>query len=358
MNCRKGPVLATAMMLVCAVATAELGDITAEQSEELKKWVADNPREGGTLRSDWLYDLPEGVTTKDVTYYSDEIPCYAKIFYPTEFSADGSWPAIVLGHGYNAKHYAIEKHAARFAERGLVAMVIDYRSYGMSGGYISLDQDDPTTDDVRHTEVFARIKVKRTRLLSHYQVEDYRNAISYIQGEPGVDPERIGTWGSSHSGGHQISLPALDARVKVSVGQVPAIGGHGWDGKPRPLPQRLVDDAILRAREGQGAEIELGFSFRGTVDLETQQSGSEYRPFFYVDRIPESVPILLIYAEKEELFDNEKHAVAFAAAREEGETKLIEVPHIGHFQIYSGPAYEIAVEAAAAWYIKHLGWGR
>jgi hypothetical protein len=295
--------------------------------------------------------------TKDVTYYSDEIPCYAKIFYPKGFSADGSWPAIIVGHGYNAKHYAIEKHGARFADRGLVAMVIDYRSYGMSSGYISLDQDDPTTDEVRHTEVFARIKVKRTRLLSHYQVEDYRNAISYIQGEPGVDPERIGTWGSSHSGGHQISLAALDARVKACVGQVPAIGGNGWDGKPRPMRKRLLEDAIKRAREGQGAEIEVGFSFRGIVDLETQQTGSEYRPFHLLDRIPESLPILLIYAEKEELFDNRTHAVAFAAQRK-GETKLIEVPHIGHFQIYSGPAYEIAVEAAAAWYIKHLGWGR
>jgi hypothetical protein len=31
-------------------------------------------------------------------------------------------------------------------------------------------------------------------------VEDYRDAISYLQGEPGVDPDRIGVWGGELCG--------------------------------------------------------------------------------------------------------------------------------------------------------------
>ena len=98
-------------------------------------WADDQPpRENGTLPEDWEYVLPEGVTTRDVTYYSDEMPCYAKLFFPKDFSTGGSYAGVVLGHGYGGMHHGIEKYGARFAERGLVAMVIDYRSWGFSGG--------------------------------------------------------------------------------------------------------------------------------------------------------------------------------------------------------------------------------
>ena len=44
---------------------------------------ADQPvRENGTLPEDWDFELPEGVTTRDVTFYSDEVPCYGRLFFP------------------------------------------------------------------------------------------------------------------------------------------------------------------------------------------------------------------------------------------------------------------------------------
>jgi cephalosporin-C deacetylase-like acetyl esterase len=46
-----------------------------------------------------------------------------------------------------------------------------------------------------------------------------------LQGEPGIDPDRIGVWGSSFAGGNVIVTAALDSRVKAVVGQVPAISG-------------------------------------------------------------------------------------------------------------------------------------
>src|SRR5262249_60683091 len=78
--------------------------------------------------------LPEGVAAKDVRFYSEGIECHGKIFTPKGFSAEGSAPAVALAPDRGETAASIEKYAAHFASRGLVAMVIDYRGWGESGG--------------------------------------------------------------------------------------------------------------------------------------------------------------------------------------------------------------------------------
>jgi dienelactone hydrolase len=314
----------------------------------------------GLTKEDWAYKLADGVTSKEVTYYSDGVGCYAKIFFPKGFTAAGKTPGIVLGQGWAGTHFSIEKYGARFAERGLVAMAIDYRGWGSSDGFISQAQGtvskgdvEPTRDDKRITNIKADIVLKRTRLIPMKQVEDYRNAISYLQGEPGVDPERIGVWGSSFAGGNVIVTAALDSRVKAVVGQVPAISGKDSAVGPVPLRGRLLEDAIKRARTGQGGEFETGFSTRRMVDLETNQMIAEYRPFQYLKAVGDR-PVLLIPAEKDELINNRANAYA-AMELLTGPKKLIEVPGITHFEMYINEAFEVSSNAAANWFREHLG---
>ena len=314
----------------------------------------------GLTREDWAYKLAEGVTAKEVTYYSDGVPCYAKLFFPKGFSATGKTPGVVLGQGWAGTHFSIEKYGARFAERGLVSMVIDYRGWGSSDGFITQAQPtvskgdaEPTRDDKRYTNTKADVILKRTRLVPMKQVEDYRNAISYLQGEAGVDPERIGVWGSSFAGGNVIVTAALDSRVKAVVGQVPAISGKDSAVGPVPLRGRLLEDAIKRARTGQGGEFETGFSTRRMVDVETNQMVAEYRPFQYLKAVGDR-PVLLIPAEKDELINNRANAYA-ALEVLTGPKKLIEVPGITHFEMYINEAFEISSNAAANWFREHLG---
>src|SRR5215510_3778397 len=80
--------------------------------------------------------LPEGVAAKDVRFYSEGIQCYGKIFSPKEFSAESKAPAVVLAPGWGETAASIEKYAAHFAARGIVSMVIDYRGWGKSGGFL------------------------------------------------------------------------------------------------------------------------------------------------------------------------------------------------------------------------------
>ncbi len=316
---------------------------------------ADQPvRENGTQPADWEFDLPDGVKTQDITFYSDSVPCYGRLFFPEGFDATEKTAAVVLGHGFGGMHHGIDKFAAYFASRGLVAMTIDYRFWGWSGGLVTLldPEVDTATDDEREMSIVnARFEIRRTRLISRYQVEDYRAAISYLQGEPGVDPDNIGAWGSSHSGGHMVVLPALDARVKATVGQVPAVGGNGRPRTPPAFREQALEEAIRQARTNQASESLRGFSWRRLHESIPFNSG--YSPFHFVDRVPDTTAILFIVAENEELFSNETSAYAAAEALK-GPSEVISVPGITHFQMYSGDAYEISSKAAADWFLKHL----
>ncbi len=309
---------------------------------ELLKQAADPEmkRQGGTQPQDWPYILPPGVATKQVTYYSDGAACYAKLFFPPGFNAAKSKvPAVVLGHGFNGLSIGIEKYGARFASRGLVAMVIDYRTYGLSAGLASLLEDDPSNDSAPVWEKELRVQFKRTRLNAFRQGEDYRAAISYIQGEPGVDRERIGIWGSSYSGGVVVSVAGQDARVKAVVSQVIGVAGRNQTGTIQLTPAGKEDE-IKRARLGQGAEIDGGFSFRTKIDMETNQTGREHRPWHALDRAPLSTAILWLPAEKDELSNDKSPTGAFEASKYyKGPSQVVEIPAITPFQAYHGPAF-------------------
>lgn len=331
--------------------SATLAIVCAAQEKKIKT---------GLTPEDWAYKLADGITSREVVYFSDGVGCYAKIFFPKGFATTGKTPGVVLGQGWAGTHFSIEKYGARFAERGLVAMVIDYRGWGSSDSFIAQTQHsvskgerEPVRDDKRVTNVNTPVVLKRTRLIPMKQVEDYRSAISYLQGEPGVDPDRIGIWGSSFAGGNVIVVAALDSRVKAVVGQVPAISGKSAPAGPVPLRGKLLDDAIKRARNGQGDEFETGFSARRMVDVETQQMVAEFRPFHYLKSVGDR-PVLLIPAEKDELINNKENSYA-ALDVLTGPKKLIEVPGITHFEMYIDKAFEISSNAAASWFREHLG---
>lgn len=320
----------------------------------------DKPLKSGLTPEDWAYKIADGVTAKEVTYFSDGVACYAKLFYPKGFSASGKTPGVVLGQGWAGTHFSIEKYGARFAERGLVALVIDYRGWGSSDPFIAqarptIETADPSQalDGKRVIKPKMDVVLTRTRLLPLKMVEDYRNAISYLQGEPGVDADRIGVWGSSFAGGHSLMTAALDARVKAVAIQIPSIAGKNSPPGPVPLRAAALTDAIKRARTGQGGEFETGFSIRRMVDVETNQAVAEYRPFHHLKAVGDR-PVLFVVAEKEQLLKNADHAYA-ALEMLTGPKKLLSVPGITHFEMYSNEPFEISSNAAANWFREHLG---
>lgn len=327
--------------------------------------VGNDPRTGepvakrGLGPADYAYTMPEGVTTKEVAYYSEGVPCYAKIFYPKGFDPEASkLPAVVLGQGWAGTHVSIEKYAAVFAEHGLVAMAIDYRGWGNSEGVPRLIS--PTNlgggmerDENRHQIVEnATVWIKRTQLDAANHQQDYRNAISFIQGEPGVDPDRIGLWGSSYAGGHSVAVAGQDARVKAIAVQIPGIGGDPDGLKPQTYSGAVLEDAIKRARTGQGGELWTGYSRPLLVDFEMVEANRENNTMQWAKNIGER-PFMVIVAEYDELIDNDRAGKA-AISYAKGPTEYIVVPDITHFEMYSGEPFEIASQAAARWFTTYL----
>jgi dienelactone hydrolase len=344
-----------------AVAGAQIdAGILEKDKAALEKQVTDpdQKREGGTQPRDWEYQLPEGVRTRQVTFYVDGgTPLYGKLFLPKGFTTTGKLPAVVVGHGINALSIGIEKFAARFAERGLIAMAIDYQSYGFSGSGsddVRLLEPDTTTDARAVTEKEARIVLKRTNLNNVHEVADFRAAVSFLQGEPGVDPDRIGIWGSSNGGSVVVAVAAADARVKAVVSQVAG---------PRPAPRAPVQmaannlkDAIQRVREGQGAEVDGGFSFRSKIDQWSNQRNRDVRPGQTLDQIRSTTAVLFLPAEKDELTQGPGGAIE-AAKFLSGRgvpSQAIVFPGLSHFQAYSYAGFEVGSNLAADWFLKYL----
>ena len=136
-------------------------------------------------------------------------------------------PVVVLAGGWcYVKELVQPLYAEAFAAIGLAALLIDYRRLGTSGG-------EP-----------------RQHLDPHDQIEDYRNAISYLETRPDVDAARVGAWGISYSGGHVLILGATDPRVRCVVSIVPVVDGlrtlrraHGT------LGMRRLEEAIAARPE-------------------------------------------------------------------------------------------------------------
>jgi uncharacterized protein len=322
----------------------------------------DMKREGGTQPRDWDYNLPDGVTTRQITFYVDGgTPLYGKLFFPKGFKVSDRRPAVVVGHGINALSIGIEKYAARFAERGLVAMAIDYQSYGFSGSGsddLKLLEADPTTDVQVLADKRLRVVVKRTNLNNAHEVDDYRAAISYLQGEPGVDPEGIGLWGSSNAGSVVIAVAAIDARAKAVVSQV--AGPRPVPRGPAPAPTAaqaaMVDDAIKRAHTGQGAEVDGGFSFKSKIDLFGNFRNRDIRAGSTLDQIAQTTKVLFLPAEKDELTGGPagaQEATRFLNGR--GVTaQTVVYPELTHFQAYSNTGFDVGSTLAAEWFLKYL----
>jgi len=361
-------VCVAALVACMAAASPAAAQISADLIEKNKAEFhrqatdADMKREGGTQPRDWDYALPDGVTTRQITFYVDGgTPLYGKMFFPRGFKTAERHAAVVVGHGINALSIGIEKYAARFAARGLVAMAIHYQSYGFSGSGsddLRLLEPDSSTDAQAVFEKRLRIVLKRTNLNNAHEVDDYRAAMSYLQGEPGIDPDRIGIWGSSNAGSVVIAVAEVDTRAKAVVSQV--AGPRPVPRGPAPLPTgpqaAMVDDAIRRARTGQGAEVDGGFSFRSKIDMFGNFRNRDVRPGALLDHIVETTKVLFLPAEKDELSNGPGGAIDAAKYLAEHGivAQTIVYPELTHFQAYSNTGFEVGSTLAADWFAKYL----
>jgi dienelactone hydrolase len=293
--------------------------------------------------------LPDGVSAKDVRFYSEGIQCYGRIFTPKGFAAGKLAPAVVLAPGWGEIASSIEKYGAQFASRGIVAMIIDYRGWGRSGGFLQSVDAVKTDDRLRFSQMTARVRIRRKRLIPQHQILDIRNALYYLQGEPGVDRARVGVWGTGVAGGHVIVIAATDSRIKAAVANAPVIEGKNVPRKASAPTGALLQAEQQRARTGQ---ISSGAANGPAADVETRLSLVDYHPFWQVEQIPKTAAVLFVIADKD---PGGKNDSAIAASKLlKGATSIVRVPGVTDSRINSGAGFDVAAKAAAEWFLKHL----
>jgi fermentation-respiration switch protein FrsA (DUF1100 family) len=296
---------------------------------------------------------------KNIEFFSEGLKCKGWFYLPADREEGQKVPAIVMAHGFSAvKEMYLSDYAERFVSSGLAVLVFDYR-------YLGEGEGEP-----------------RGQVLPHIQLNDYRNAISWVSRQAEVDPGRIGVWGTSYSGGHVLHLGAFDRRIKAVVSQVPNICGwrsilkNGGIEGLRFLQEMVAADRTsaypeevhyfpVVAPEGQPAVLGTPDAYEffqstgedaranwiNKVTLESVEKMIESDPAGAIEIISPTA-LMIVAAEQDVLIPIEVVREAFKRAGEP--KKLVEIP-CGHFDVYDKqPFHEQAVGEAEQWFIEHL----
>lgn len=280
------------------------------------------------------------------------------LYVPSGLASGERRPAIVMAHGWTAvKEMYLDVYAARFASEGFVVAVFDYRNFAASEG-------EP-----------------RQHIDPSMQHEDYKNAITWVQLQSMVNPERIGIWGSSFSGAHVLHLGAFDRRARAVVAQVPLVNGIAnfrrlvrndhWPATYASLAADRTEQyrtgkmAYLPvvAEQGQPSALPTPDSYEWMIRVgktrapswkneQTERSlelALEYNPGAGIHLISPT-PLLMIVAENDVLTPSDLAIEAYSRAMEP--KKLAIIPG-GHFDAYT-VEFERSSGLVADWFLQHL----
>ncbi len=286
-----------------------------------------------------------------VHFYSEGCKLVGDYFLPDDLAPGEKRPGIVLCHGYSGiRPLILPDYARHFVAAGYVCLTFDYRGFNGSEG-------------------------PKWRVQALEQIEDIRNAITYLECQSEVDADRIGIWGTSNGGAHVAYAAGVDERVKCAIGQVGY--GDGWrlmmDIRSQPereaLLKTLADDRRQRVLTGQGrgadtatllaspqtreffaAALQAVPELTCEIPWESAESTMEYRPIDVVDKIAPRA-LMLIGAENDDLCQIDGYKAMFDKA---GEPKRWLQYPIGHYEIYTPEWVDKSAAAALEWLALHL----
>lgn len=287
-----------------------------------------------------------------VRFPSGDGSCSGDLYLP---EGSARVPLVVMAHGIGAERaFGLDRYARRFVERGLGALTFDYRHFGESTG------------EPRYLVVPRR------------QIQDYHAALAFVRELEGVDPLRLGLWGTSFSGGHVLSVAADGpAGVQAVVSQVPFVSGIA---STLAFPFHLQLPAVAMAIADQlsalvgGPRVEVPVVRpRGLALLPGEEAHREYlamvpqdsrwpgrlparvftavltyRPLSVCRRV--EVPTLLVGAAEDGICPM---GATRKAARRIPRARLQELP-MGHFGAYFDPWFEEVAGMEADFLEQHL----
>ncbi len=171
-----------------------------------------------------------------VTIPSAGLRLYGALGTPAQFQSSERRAAFLVLHGFgsNCESPGVTQPTRVLSELGYVTLRFDMRGCGKSEGEFG-------------------------RVICLEQVEDLGNALSFLAGHPGVDPDRIAVIGSSFGGAVAVYAGGTNARIAA------VISNGGWGHGERkfrgqhPTPEAWVKFTNMLA-EGRAHRARTGKS--------------------------------------------------------------------------------------------------
>lgn len=293
---------------------------------------------------------------------SDNVTLRGWFYKPDQASGGKALPCLVMAHGFSAlKEMDLNTFAEYFTGKlALNCLVYDNRGFGSS--------------DTKEGQ-------PRQEIIPAQQTSDFSDAITYAQMRPDVDPNKIGIWGSSYSGGHVLWVGAVDRRVKAVLSQVPLV--DGWANFHRLVRSDVVpamNEMFQQDRHGRASGKQAGtlpvvdenpqapsalptadsykfFSdwekkspWKNEVTVRSMEALREYNPSSHIHHITPT-PLLMTVADGDVLTPTDLAMEAYSRALEPKELHILPG---GHFDGYSGPNFEKNAGHQAAFLEKWL----
>lgn len=289
--------------------------------------------------------------TRPVAFHSSPGHRLAGLLYEPPERAHGG--GVVLAQGFGGfKEGTPPELAKLLARRGYAVLTIDYRGFGESEG-------------------------PRGRLDPFGQVQDLRDAITWLALQDGVDAERISLYGTSFGGALVTYTAAVDTRVRAVVATVPVTHGERWLRSLRrhwefeKFLDEITEDRRLRLETGSSRLVEkyhIMVPDPGTtayyeevvrkdpglahaqITLESVERIMEFRPVDVAHLIAPR-PLLVIAAERDVLVPPSQAIELHERAHEP--KRLVTIPDMNHFTVYREGVREQVMDMAADWFDTH-----
>jgi alpha-beta hydrolase superfamily lysophospholipase len=287
-----------------------------------------------------------GMNRQELRFPSGADSCAAWLYPATGAGAAAPTPVVVMAHGLSGtRRDRLGPFAERFAAAGVAALVFDHRGFGDSGG---------------EPDLFRPAR----------QLDDWRAAIACARSLPGIDPNRLATFGSSMGGGNALAAAAADRRVAAAISQVPFLDILRQSHRSsRRVRGRMLLAAVLGqhlpavgapheaafinapgAEEGWRRVVAGGEDSRWRNRVSARWLlGNPFRPAHLASGL--HCPWLVCVGEADRVTTP---GPAIAAARRAPLGELRTYPGVDHFDVYDGPQHEAVVADEIAFLRRHL----
>ena len=293
------------------------------------------------------------MSSQKVSFYSEGVKLAGDLFLPASLAPGERRAGIVLCHGYTGvRDLDLPDTAQALTAAGYVVLTFDYKGWG--------DSEGPPN-----------------RLAPYGRVLDSQAALTFLGAQAMVDAGRLGLYGTSYGGATVVWTAAVDQRVRCVVSVVGVGHGRRWMRSVRH-PDEFADllvlaaeDRVHRVMTGQSKFVEradillpdrqsaaLATAARACnpgavsqIPLEFIDDTLGFHPEWVVDKIAPR-PVLFITTDDDRLVPAEESEALYARAGHP--KKLVVLPGWGHYEVYTGEAFQQVIAPTLAWYQEHL----